>query len=307
MRRTHLLLAVLPFLACSASGAPFAADDGGLDATKDVGLDTSTDAPGPVDASKDAILDAPADAIVDATSDASVDATPDAVADASADVSVDAPVDAAKDAAIADAASDAKADAGGSVWKSPTCDGTISANEYGSASNQYTTAGGQVWYQTWDATNLYVALTNANVAEATVFYVGYTGNGLMSGQTYDSTAPGSLIFKADAVIYAKDGYNEARRVVNSAWGAATASVITFCKGGGTTRELVIPWAALGTNVIPASFRWAGYNTSAGGFVYAQMPETNPAGNIGTNTAFGHDFFVSSTNNGAGAFPFATVE
>ena len=278
MRRPFLLLAAaLPVLACSASGGPFDADAGGVDAAKDVARDTSTDAPD--------------------------DASKDAAADASQDAAADAPVDAPS----LDAASDAKGDAGGATWSSPTCDGTITANEYGSAKNQFTTAGGQLWYQTWDATNLYVALTNANVAEATVLYVGHSGNGLMSGQVYDATAPASLIFKADAVVYAKDGYNEVRKVVASAWGAATASAITFCKGGGTTRELVIPWAALGANVLPASFRWAAYTTSSGGFVYAQVPETNPAGAIGTSAAFGHDFFVSSTNNGAGAFPFATVE
>jgi len=290
MRRTLLLLAALPFFACSADDVAVTPDAGGVDASKDVTLDTKTDAPGPVDAAKDAVLDAPADAVADASVDAPVDA--------SADVAIDAP---------ADAASDAKVDAGGSGWKSPTCDGTISANEYGPAQNQFTTAGGQVWYQTWDATNLYVALTNANVTEATVLYVGHSGAGLMSGQIYDATAPGSLIFKADAVVYAKDGYNEVRKVVSSAWGAATASAITFCKGGSTTRELVIPWAALGANVIPSSFRWVGYTTSSSGFVYAQVPETNPAGAIGTNATFAHDYYVSSTANGGGAFPFATVE
>lgn len=41
--------------------------------------------------------------------------------------------------------------------------------------------------------------------------------------------------------------------------------------------------------------------------YARVPETNQAGAIGTSAAFAHDLHVSSTNDGAGAYPFATIE
>lgn len=291
MRRV-LLLGLLPLLACSSDDTTTPVDAG-----KDVTVDVTVDAP------KDAPADVAKDVASDATTDASVDATTDA-SDASTDATSDAKADAA-DAAV-DATADA-ADAGGSVWKTPTCDGTIGANEYGSSGNTFTTGGGQAWSMTWNATNLYVAVTNATVTEAIVLYAGFGGNnGLTSGQIYDSTAPGTLIFKADAVLYAKSTYNEVRKVLGNAWGAPTAAAATFC-GSGTTREIVIPWAALGSNGIPASFRWVAYATSASGFVYGQVPTTNPGGSIGTAANFPHDFFVSSTNDGAGAFPFDTVE
>src|SRR5258708_20335851 len=58
-------------------------------------------------------------------------------------------------------------------WTTPTIDGAISpAGEYGS-NNQLNNAGntGQTWYMTWDATNLYVGITNPNLSEGAVIYV----------------------------------------------------------------------------------------------------------------------------------------
>lgn len=270
MRRA-IFIGLLPLLACSSDDTTTPVDAGKDVTTNDVTVDAPKDAP--ADVAKDV-----------ATTDASTDATSDA-----SDAKVDA------------------ADAGGSVWKTPTCDGTIASGEYGSSGNTLTTGGGQAWSMTWNATNLYVAVTNATVTEAIVLYAGFGGNnGLTAGQAYDNTAPAALIFKADAVLYAKSTYNEVRKVLGNAWGAPTAAAATFC-GSGTTREIVIPWAALGANGIPASFRWVAYATSATGFVYGQVPTTNPGGNIGTAANFPHDFFVSSTNDGAGAFPFGTVE
>ncbi len=302
---------VLGLAACSGDDTTAPPDAGG-DATKDAtGNDAAADAA--KDSGTDATIDAAKDgATPDATSDATTDASTDAVADVSSDALGDAS-DASSDAKadVTDASSDATSDASdagsGSVWKTPTCDGTIGSGEYGSSQNQLTTGGGQDWYMTWNATNLYVAVTNATVTEAVVLYAGFGGNnGLTAGQVYDNTAPGTLLFKADAVLYAKSTYNEVRKVAGNAWGAPTAAAITFC-GSGSTREMVIPWSALGSNQIPASFRWVAYATSSGGFVYGQVPTTNPGGSIGTSANFPHDFFVSSTNDGSGAFPFATVE
>lgn len=281
MRRSLAVIAVVSLLGCSDSTST--TPDGGKDAGRDATL-TDTGVP----------TDAPSDA-----------PGPDSAADASADAPADSGPDAAADSG-ADSGADAAADAGAaSAWHTPTCDGTIAANEYGPAQASFTTAGNQVWSMTWNATNLYVALTNAAVAEAVVLYVGYGGNGLTSGQAYDSTRPSSLNFTANAVVYAKSNYNEVRVVSNNTWTIANGNV-TFC-GANTTRELVIPWTLLGSNGIPASFRWVGYATSSGGFVYGQVPQGNPAGNIGTNATFPNDYFVSSTANGSGAFPFATIE
>src|SRR5579872_6778670 len=58
-------------------------------------------------------------------------------------------------------------------WGTPTIDGVINpAGEYGS-NNQLNNAGntGQTWYMTWDASNLYIGITNANVNEGAVIYI----------------------------------------------------------------------------------------------------------------------------------------
>ncbi len=290
-------IALAPLLPLSCSSGDNTTD-GGADSGKDsTFLDVKADkADTAVDAPKDVTLDTKGDA--SDASDASADA-PDAsdASDATADASTDA----------SDASADA--DAGGSVWHSPTCSGTISASAYGGASYE-TTSGSQIWYMTWDATNLYVGLAIANVGEGNVIYIGYSGSGAGSGYTYDNTN-GTLPFKADAVVYAKHGYNEVRLASIDAgtWGAANANNVSFqfCDDGVNNREEVIPWSLLGSSGIPASFRFLAYATSSGGSVYGQIPTSNPSGSIGTSAVFGHDFYVSSTNNGAGAFPFATVE
>jgi hypothetical protein len=214
------------------------------------------------------------------------------------------------DASIVDAGItlDAALDAGtltGLVWKTPTCDGVIGAGEYGTSANQGV-SGTQTWSVTWDAQNLYVALDGANLTEAAVLYVGHSGAGLSVGQTYDGTRPLTLSFAADAVVYAKQGYTEVRTPQSGAWGAAATSVATFC-GKGTTRELVLPWSALGSSGVPKSFRWVGYAVSASSYVYAAEPTVLPAGFIGTSTAFAKDLHVASTANGTGTFPFQLVE
>jgi hypothetical protein len=57
-------------------------------------------------------------------------------------------------------------------WATPNIDGYIANGEYGS-NNQLNNAGntGQTWYMTWDATNLYVGIVNANIYEAGVIYI----------------------------------------------------------------------------------------------------------------------------------------
>jgi hypothetical protein len=247
----------------------------------------------------DTVTDAGRDASHDATMEAqSVDAAAEAAKDASIDVAIDAPPDAA-----ALDASDAEA---GSSWNTPPCSGTIDPTQYG-GSNYQTTSGTQNWYMTWDATNLYVAVDTADVTEASVIYVGFSGMGITAAQTYDSTG-GTLAFAADGVVYAKSTYQEARTANADAgmWSAANTSAIMFC-GTGTTRQEVIPWTALGATGIPSSFRFLAYVTSGAGFVYGQLPTTNPGGAVGTSATFNHDFYVASTADGTGSFPFDTAE
>ena len=73
---------------------------------------------------------------------------------------------------------------------------------------------------TWDNTNLYVAITNANLNEGAIIYIdaspltppngGTNADGNLSGFDYDNTDVSSLPFRADFVTYFKDGYREFR-------------------------------------------------------------------------------------------------
>lgn len=105
-------------------------------------------------------------------------------------------------------------------WTTPTIDGQISLpNEYGS-NNQLNNAGNtaQTWYMTWDAGNLYVAITNANLSEGAVIYIsgmpqfpplsGSNVNGSTQGFNYDGTDFLQLPFRSNFVTYFKDGYCE---------------------------------------------------------------------------------------------------
>ena len=317
---------VFPLLVVACSGDDTVVGDagpeGGKDATTDVAKDVTNDTT--LDAPKDVTLDSPSDTGVDAPNDAAADAISDAasdVADAASDAAVDA-TDGASDATTSDAsdaASDASTDAttdattdamsdaadgGGSKWNTPTCDGTVSASEYGGAQN-VTTSGTQTWYVTWDATNLYIGLDNATLTEANVVYVGFSGNGYQTAQNYDNTG-GTLPFLADGVVYAKSNYMETRIATSSSWGNPSTNTVMFCSNG-QTREEVIPWTALGASSIPSAFRFFAYATSGTGFVYAQIPTSLPSGTVGTSANWNHDFFVSSTNDGTGSFAFDTTE
>ena len=106
-------------------------------------------------------------------------------------------------------------------WTTPTVDGFIAPGEYG-PNNSLSNAGntGQTWYMTWDATNLYVGIVNANLSEGAVIYV--SGNpqnpptccsdadGNLAGFNYDGSDISSLPFRAKFVTYVKDGYREYR-------------------------------------------------------------------------------------------------
>lgn len=238
----------------------------------------------------------------------------DARAPAAPDSGVDATVawvdagsgDAAPlDAGAVDSGADASDAGGGSTWASPTCDGVIAAAEYGGAQHALSNGNGQTWHVAWDATNLYVAVEGANTAEGAVVYVGHgLLGGSTTGQAYDGTQPTTLSFSANAVTYVKASYNEVRVPTKSVWNKTGS--ITVCTSG-ATREVILPWLTLGANGLPSSFRFAAYVTSAGGWVYGQVPTNNPSGQVGLNASFPHDYWVQSTANGAGTFPFATLE
>lgn len=208
------------------------------------------------------------------------------------------PTDAGREAAPVDApeepSPDAPAETGGDGgFVAPTCDGVIGPGEYGTIANeQSNTSTGQVWYMTWDATNLYVAIDQASVAEGSVIYVALApgdggSGGLTTGYAYDNTDVTSLPFGAGLVVYAHGAgastqqYAEARVGTGGVWGTANSTAVQVCTGtSSATREEVIPWSLVGG--IPGSFGWLGYVAAAAsthpqGYIYGQMPSDDPGG------------------------------
>jgi hypothetical protein len=95
-------------------------------------------------------------------------------------------------------------------WATPAIDGFIAPGEYGN-NNSLANAGntGQTWYMTWDASNLYVGIVNANLAEGAVLYVAgnpqspptccSNSDGNLAGFNYDGSDISSLPFRAKFV------------------------------------------------------------------------------------------------------------
>jgi hypothetical protein len=222
-----------------------------------------------------------------------------------------------------DAKLDAVADGGGdtgitdsSAPTAPTVDGVISAGEYGvqtDGQNQQTTDAGTTWTMTWTDAGLYVGIATANLNEAAVLYVGpgavaasagSASDGTPSGYQYDNTKVTSLPFRAGFVAYFKSGYHEYRIWDGvSAWGAAYTSGVSYAESG-NVREIAIPWTDISAAGRPASFAWAGYVTSSGGYVYGQMPPDDPGASIGLTATFPYAYQVADTTLGTGTKPFA---
>jgi glycosidase len=205
-------------------------------------------------------------------------------------------------------------------WNTPTIDGLIAPGEYGS-SNSLSNAGntGQTWYVTWDATNLYVAIVNANLSEAAVIYVSgnpqnpptccSNGDGNLSGFNYDGTNFAALPFRAKFVTYFKDGYREYRNFDGTGgWGAQTANYGAYASNSGNqnTREVAIPWNSItGGTGIPSTFVFFGYLTSSGGYIYGQVPTDNNIGAFAGTSATATQYFgVVNSGNGTSTPPFS---
>jgi len=213
--------------------------------------------------------------------------------------------------APAETSSETGSDAG---FVAPVCDGVIGAGEYGGVANEQTSSNGQIWYMTWDATNLYVAISSATVAEADILYLavnpGDAGTGLTAGYLYDHTDVTQLPFAASLVVYVKPTpqYTEARAAGASAWGSPNTSAVQVCITGATStsREEVIPWSLIGGR--PASFGWTGYLAAApgsnpSGFIYGQMPIDDPGGADAGGESFTRYYAVPNATPGVDK-PFA---
>ncbi len=196
-------------------------------------------------------------------------------------------------------------------WATPVIDGTIGSGEYG-LNNQLNNAGNtaQTWYMTWDAANLYVGITNANLSEGAVIYIGgVAAAGNLTGFNYDGASFSSLPFQAQFVTYFKDGYREYRTQNGSGgWSGATAFYGLYASNSsGNVREVAIPWSAITGGGLPPSFAFFGYLTSSGGYVYGQAPSDNPGAFIGTSAVYTQYFSVLSTANGSSTPPFSNEQ
>src|SRR5580658_10417640 len=181
-------------------------------------------------------------------------------------------------------------------FNTPVIDGIIEQGEYGNTqngTNQIGTSTSQTWYMTWDASNLYVGITNANLSEAAVIYIdaspvnppngGTNANGNLTGFTYDGEEIATLPFRAQFVTYFKNGYNEYRNPDGTgAWTNPVAQYGVYASFG-TSREFAIPWQAITGGGMPASFLFLGLVTSSTGYVYGQTPNDNNGGMLGTAT------------------------
>lgn len=198
-----------------------------------------------------------------------------------------------------------------SQFTTPTIDGSIGTNEYGTHTDGANKQGN--WYVTWDATNAYFGLTSSNISEGAVIYLdgspasvvngGTNADGNLTGFNYDGTNFSNLPFRAKIVIYFKNGYREYRTSDGSGgWSTATSGFGTYVGNGGTnTRELAVPLAAFGG--LPAAFNFFAYVTSSGGYVYNQVPTANPSASIGTTATASYYYTISKTGNTVSTLPF----
>jgi hypothetical protein len=225
------------------------------------------------------------------------------------------------DGGLVEAGATDASDGGGATFVPPTCDGVISAGEYGNQTdghNQQSTSSGQTWYLTWSGTTVYVGIAASNLGEGTVLYVsddpaivpdgGTASSGSTAGFTYDGVGIAQLPMHAQLVAYVKGGtYNETRAADGSGgWSTQTSNALTVCTGANNTREFSIPWATITGGAIPSSFGWLGYAASSTGFVYGQVPQGNPAGTVGTSAVFPWLYDVTDATPVTGTLPFANA-
>lgn len=201
-------------------------------------------------------------------------------------------------------------------FNTPTINGVISANEYGvhtDGQNQKNTTSAQTWYLSWDNTNLYVAVTNANLAEGAVIAIdrnpvspangGTNADGTLAALNYDGTAIGNYPFRADFRAYFKDGYRDYQTANGSnGWNFGASGFGTYASGAGNVRELAIPWSTITGGGRPASFLFLAYLNSSGGYIYGQVPQGNTEGNSPGD--YNRYYAVVNTGNGTATKPFS---
>lgn len=202
----------------------------------------------------------------------------------------------------------------------PVADGVVSLNEYGVHFNGINRgeSSSQRWYMTYDDTNLYMAIRNANTSEGAVFYIdvnplkpingGTDADGSFVGQRYDGGNFEKLPFRADYVVYFRDTYREIRAANGTGgWGTNRTNIGTYASvPSATTRELIIPWTEFGfaPGEKPDQFAWIGYVAYSGGGVYGQVPRANPGPGTMGLTMRGSRYYMVDTRGDRPDPPFS---
>jgi hypothetical protein len=170
---------------------------------------------------------------------------------------------------------------------------------------------------TWNQANLFVAISDARLAEGAVIYldldpqpiVNAPGNGTTQGlpQGYEGST-GTLPFQADAILFIRSNYREIRTFNREAnqWRDPVAFPGQYAEVGNESRvrEFSIPWASInGSAGLPANFNWLGYIAYTGGGAFGQVPVANPRGIIGASANFVRYFTVLNTAAGSASNAF----
>lgn len=190
----------------------------------------------------------------------------------------------------------------GTLFCQPTIDASFPGGEGYATYN----SGSRVWYMTWDATYLYIGLTNANETQGAIVYLDFqdvvpvngSGVGTIFGKSDYGFAP-DLPFRADAYVFFNNT-NRAIRTGGGTWSTtvhgdddsglqsstntdyATNFYASNNNGNGAgdddRREIRIAWNDLTGGGAPSQFNWLGYVGYSTG-LYAQAPNENPGGDL----------------------------
>ena len=161
---------------------------------------------------------------------------------------------------------------------------------------------------TWDATNLYVGIVNANLREAAVIYIARQSaeptylllqrRWKSDGFNYDDTDFSSLPFRAKFVTYVKDGYREYRNSDgNGGWTVVDRQLRQL------RQQRQQPEHPRSCDPLERhhrrrnsrrTFVFFGYLTSSGGYVYGQAPSDNNIGSASSEPAPLHTQYYAVT-------------
>lgn len=200
-------------------------------------------------------------------------------------------------------------------FNTASIDGAIGSNEYGNHSdgNNRQISDAIYWYVTWNADNLYFAITGADIGQGCIIYLdkdaltpinsGSNSEGTNVGNTYDGVGFSELPFRADLVIYVKNTYREYRTANSSnGWSNPTAAFGNYQEHGiNKVREFSIPWSVVGGR--PSSFAWFGTISDGSTNAYADVPPAAAISYSGSNLNSRY-YIVNSTAAGSSTKPFS---